>query len=343
VCWRSTASRLRVKLADGMRVVVTGRLTVYESRGQYQMVVEAVREEGRGDLQAAFERLKEKLEAEGLFDPARKRALPRFPLTVAVVTSPSGAAVRDVTSTLARRWPCASILLVPVHVQGEQASGEIAAALELVGRAREVDVVIVGRGGGSLEDLWAFNEEVTARAIAGCPVPVVSAVGHETDFTIADFVADVRAATPTAAAEIVAPQLEEVMGWLDLSTERMTRTLGARIDLMQSRLSELVRSYALGRIRSRIEHALQSVDYSTERLRRGTALLLAARRAALGVLTTRLGDLDPRSVLARGYAICDEPASGRLVASARDAALTGTMRVRFSDGNVLTEVKGETE
>jgi len=343
VCWRSTASRLRVKLADGMRVVVTGRLTVYELRGQYQMVVEAVREAGRGDLQLAFERLKEKLEAEGLFDAARKRALPHFPLTIAVVTSPTGAAVRDVVSTLSRRWPCARILLVPVHVQGELASGEIAAALDLVGRAGDIDVVIVGRGGGSLEDLWAFNEEATARAIARCPVPVVSAVGHETDFTIADFVADVRAATPTAAAEIVAPPLEEVMGSLDLSLERMARTVNGRIDLVQARLSELIRSYALGRIRSRIEQALQSVDYHSERLRRGTERVLEERRARIAVLSTRLGDLDPRSVLARGYAICDLPETGELVASAREAALAGAMRVRFSDGNVMTEVKGESE
>jgi len=343
VCWRSTASRLRVVLADGMRVIVSGRLTVYEARGQYQMVVDSVREAGRGDLQLAFERLKEKLEAEGLFDPARKQPLPRFPLTIAVITSPTGAAVRDVVSTLERRWPCARVLLLPVHVQGEMASGEIAAALELAGRARDLDVVIVGRGGGSLEDLWAFNEERTARAIAACPVPVVSAVGHETDFTIADFVADVRAATPTAAAEIVAPILDDVMGALDLSLERMARGVSTRVRLMQSRLSELVRSYALGRIRSRIEQALQSVDYHTERLQRGTASALEARRTGLNALSTRLGDLDPRAVLARGYAICDEPTSGRLVSTARDAALAGAMRVRFSDGNVMTEVKGETE
>ena len=199
VCFRSDARRLDFEIEDGMQVLARGRLTVYEAYGQYQLVAYAVERAGAGALEAAFRRMKEKLLKEGLFDPDHKKPLPPFPKKIAVVTSPTGAAVRDIVSTLRRRWPAIEVLLCPVRVQGDQAVGEIVRALDALSTLDGVDLVIVGRGGGSLEDLWAFNEEPVARAIYRCPIPVVSAVGHETDFTIADFVADMRAATPTMA------------------------------------------------------------------------------------------------------------------------------------------------
>jgi exodeoxyribonuclease VII large subunit len=230
VVFRTTARQLKFKLEDGMHVVVRGRISVYEVKGEYQMVVDAVEPHGLGALQAAFEQLKRRLQAEGLFDPARKRALPVLPRRIGVVTSLDGAAVRDILRVITRRYPSARVVVRPARVQGDGASRDLVVALKAIARVPEVDVIIVGRGGGSAEDLWAFNDETLARAIAACPVPVISAVGHEVDFTIADFVADVRAATPSNAAEIVVDRAENFLARIGRADQRLRQALARAME-----------------------------------------------------------------------------------------------------------------
>lgn len=270
VMWRGTRSRMKFQPKDGDQVLVQGRLTVYEQRGNYQVVVDSMEPTGLGALQAAFEQLKAKLEKEGLFSPARKRPLPRIAWNIGIVTSPSGAVIRDMIRTLKRRFPGLRIVLAPVAVQGDGAAPQIANAIAELNRRGGFDVLIVGRGGGSLEDLWAFNEEIVARAIASSAIPVVSAVGHETDFTIADFVADHRASTPTAAAEIVAPERDAIEQWLDETMARMADEVTDRID----------------------RHA-QRVDELDERLLRGVRGAVATQRNILSGVTRHLSALSP--------------------------------------------------
>lgn len=339
VCFRSDAQRVEFDVEDGMEVMAHGRVTVYEPWGRYQLVVYRIEQTGVGELEVAFRKLKERLEGEGLFDPAHKKPLPAYPRRVAVVTSPTGAAMRDIVSTFRRRWPPLEIFIYPVHVQGAQAAPEIVRALKKLETMPDLDLVIVGRGGGSLEDLWAFNEETVARAIFDCPVPVISAVGHETDFTIADFVADVRAATPTMAAEIATPRADEMRRVVERMTRRLVDFIETRLDSDRSRLREFLRSYALGRVRSRIEQLLQSNDYALERLRSRIDSAVREQRAALDTRLTRLADLDATAILRRGYTICSDESSGRIVRSADIARHIESMRVTFHDGGVLTEVK----
>ncbi|MCH7548385.1 MAG: exodeoxyribonuclease VII large subunit, partial [Candidatus Krumholzibacteriota bacterium] len=268
VCFRQSANRLEVELADGISVIVTGRLTVYPAYGQYQLVADAVVAAGEGRLELAFQQLKSRLEREGLFDAEHKQELPRYPSCIAVVTSPTGAALHDILVTLSRRWPCVDVLVAPVRVQGDLASGEIVGALEMLSRSRGVDLIIAGRGGGSLEDLWAFNTEPVARAIFDCPIPVISAVGHETDVTIADLVADRRAATPTMAAELAVPVRAEVIAKLERVQMRLEKDANLRIELTRRHIREMLRSHAMGKIRGRIEQGLQKLDYLLDRLER---------------------------------------------------------------------------
>jgi exodeoxyribonuclease VII large subunit len=338
VCFRSAARDLDVDPRDGLQVVVRGRLTVYEGYGSYQIVAYAVEEAGEGELEKAFRRLVSKLEEEGLFDESHKRPLPPFPERIALVTSPTGAAIRDLLTTLRRRWPCAGVFVVPVRVQGELAASEIVSALEMVSRARDIDVVVVGRGGGSLEDLWAFNDESLARAIHRCPIPVISAVGHETDVTISDFVADVRAATPTMAAELVVPRREDVAAHIENLTARGARCLWGAIEVRRGRLDEMLRSYALGQVRGRIEASMQRLDYLLDRSSRAVAAAMRERRSTLERCTATLGALNPRQILSRGYTICSD-AGGRVLRAAEQAQAAGRIRVTFHDGSVHADVK----
>jgi exodeoxyribonuclease VII large subunit len=339
VCFRSVAERLQTDVGDGIKVVVRGRLTVYEPFGQYQIVAYDIAEAGEGELEQAFRDLKHRLEQEGLFEPEQKQELPMWPLGIAVVTSPTGAAVRDVLSTLERRWPCAEVFVVPVHVQGDQAAPEIVRALEALASADGVEVVILCRGGGSLEDLWAFNEEAVARAIYRCPIPIVSAVGHETDVTIADFVADVRAATPTMAAEIVAPRRDEVAAGVDGLLARLARYIDTQVRLRSARLRELLRSYALGRVTNRIESVMQSLDYVVDRLHRSAATMITDRAGAVDRALERLQALSPRQILARGYTVCTNAATGSLLRRTDEALAAGTVAITFVDGTVTSAVK----
>ncbi len=267
VLFRSASLRLRFAPRDGMQVIAQGRLTVYEPRGEYQLVIESLEPKGLGALQLAFEQLKERLAREGLFSPDRKRPLPAFPGKVGVVTSLDGAAVRDIVSVLHRRCPILSVIIAPVPVQGEGAAARIAEAIRLLSLSGLVDVIIVGRGGGSLEDLWSFNEEVVVRAIAESKVPVVSAVGHEIDYTLADFAADYRAATPSAAAEAVAPVLDEVVERLHELMERACRAVRLYLAGAANRLQSCQSSFAIWRFR--VQRESQRLDDMRSRLMMG--------------------------------------------------------------------------
>src|SRR6202522_3869010 len=292
---------------DGQKVLVRARIGLYEPRGEYQLIVDHMEDAGLGALKRQFEELSAKLSQEGLFAAERKRLLPGLPRRIGVITSPTGAAVRDILHVLARRFPAAAVLIYPVPVQGAQAAAEITAALELAGRRAECDVVILARGGGSLEDLWAFNDERLARAIVASPIPVITGIGHEIDFTIADFAADVRAPTPSAAAELVVPDAQE---WLDAFTQfaaRLQRCMRRRIEERRERLRWLTGRAALVSPAARLSQQTQRLDELEQRMFRSLRQILADRRSALGERRSRLWQLSPaaqlRSTAARQAAL----------------------------------------
>ena len=268
VCFRNQARYLKFKPQDGISVIARGHLSVYEARGEYQLYVEYLEPAGLGALQIAFEQLKQKLAAEGLFDIARKRPLPLLPRAIGVVTSPTGAVIRDILRILRRRFRNMNVMIYPVKVQGEGAAGEIVEGVEHFNREQNVDVVIVARGGGSLEDLWAFNEEVVARAIAASGIPVISAVGHETDFTIADFVADLRAPTPSAAAELVVHRKQDHLAELENRARRMTQIVRLQLSQARQRLTELRMHHAFQTLATRLAERAQRVDDAIAALER---------------------------------------------------------------------------
>jgi exodeoxyribonuclease VII large subunit len=300
VLFRSTAVRLRFALQEGLQVIVRGRLTVYEPRGEYQIVLDTVEPKGIGALQLAFEQLKERLAAEGLFDQDRKKSIPIFPRTVGVITSLTGAAIRDILAVLRRRWPTLHILIAPVQVQGESAGRQIAEALTALNDLGSVDVIIVGRGGGSLEDLWSFNEEVVVRAIAASHVPVVSAVGHEIDVTLADFVADLRSPTPSAAAEAVVPVLAETVERLLELKVRLGQVMLRHCAFERQRLDNGIRGVA--DVRFRLQEAAQRTDDMVDRLREMVQQLLAAGRERLHGVQRNLSGLNPILAIKQGLA-----------------------------------------
>jgi len=287
--WRTSVGRLKFEPRDGMQVEAFGAVEVYAPRGQYQLIVREARPAGLGALLLALEELKQRLKAEGLFDESRKRPLPRYPGRVGLVTSPSGAAVRDVVKVLRSRWPSIGIVLAPVRVQGEGAAAEIAAAIGAMNRLGGLDVLIVGRGGGSIEDLWAFNEEAVVRAIAGSAIPVISAVGHEVDWTLADFAADARAATPSNAAEIAVPDRAEVARAVENLDQRARRALRGRLADRRRQLEELLAKYGFRRIRDFFGFHQQRVDDARQRLRRALQRGLAAARERLDAVRGRYG------------------------------------------------------
>ena len=300
VIWKSTAERLRQKItsagccADGLEIEAKGHLSVFEKAGNYQLYVSSLKPRGVGALEVAFRRLKEKLEKEGLFDPARKRPLPRFPRRVGLVTSPTGAAVRDMIHVLARRWPAIEIVLAPALVQGPGAAAEIVRGIRWLNRLRLIDVIIIGRGGGSLEDLWPFNEESVARAVYASDVPVVSAVGHETDFSISDFVADVRAPTPSAAAEIVVPDSREVLAALRVQGRRMARHVQHRLERLGDRLALAARSRFFVHPEELALARAQELEDLAARLRAAARESAAERRLRLERAAAHLAEYAPR-------------------------------------------------
>ena len=300
VLFRSSAIRLRFALQEGMQVVVRGRLTVYEPRGEYQIVLDTVEPKGVGALQLAFEQLKERLAEEGLFDQDRKKPLPAFPGTVGVVTSLTGAAIRDILAVLRRRWPTIHILIAPVQVQGESAGRQVAEALAALNEWGSVDVIIVGRGGGSMEDLWSFNEEIVVRAIAASHVPVVSAVGHEIDVTLSDFVADLRAPTPSAAAEAVVPVLAEIVERLRELTVRMGQMMLQHCAFERQRLDAGIRGVT--DVRFRLQAAAQRTDDMVDRLREMLQRLLTSGRERVHEAQRDLSGLNPILAIKQGLA-----------------------------------------
>jgi exodeoxyribonuclease VII large subunit len=337
VMWRGAAGSLNFAPADGQDVLATGRVGVYAPHGKYQFYADNLVPVGRGDLWARFEELKRRLAAEGLFDEARKRALPRHPRAIGIVSSPTGAAVQDMLKIIGRRYPAAEIVLAPAVVQGESAPSSLVAALRRVASAG-VDVVIIGRGGGSMEDLWCFNDERVVRAIVACPVPVISAVGHETDVTLADFAADVRAPTPSAAAELAVPDAREIAAWLDGITRRLQNALRTRVERERSAMASLGRRLPFARPGDLLAARLQALDDATERLAAAAGRRIADRAVALSVLGGRLGALGPRSTLARGYAIARR-SDRRLVRSVADVSVGDGVEIVVADGSIGAEVR----
>jgi len=334
--FRARAQFLDFRPENGLQVEVRARVTLYEPRGSYQLVVEEVRKAGLGALFEAFERLKARLAAEGLFDAARKRPLPAFPRAIGLVTSPQAAALRDILTTLARRSPMTPVILYPAKVQGEGAAAEIARAIRVAGERAECDVLIVGRGGGSLEDLWAFNEEAVARAIVASPIPVVSGVGHETDFSIADFAADLRAPTPTAAAAAASPDREALQESVRQLRRRLVRDLRRIVETRQQRLDHLSRRLITPA--ERLARQRERLGQLARRLRRDGQLALQARAQRLAALRTALGHLDPTQVLSRGYSIVRD-AQGHVRDSSAGLAPGDALDILFAQGGAAVKVE----
>ncbi|MEG1857577.1 MAG: exodeoxyribonuclease VII large subunit [Pseudoflavonifractor sp.] len=333
VMFRREAESLRFRPENGMKVIAFGRVTVFPRDGQYQLYCNALQPDGVGDLHVAFEQLKEKLFREGLFDSGHKKPLPRLPRRIALVTSSAGAAVRDMIRILGARWPLAQIAVVPVRVQGAEAPGEIAAAIGWVNRQNAADLIITGRGGGSMEDLWAFNEEIVARAIYASQIPVISAVGHEPDVTIADFVADLRAATPSNAAELAVPDQNDVYETLFRMTARMDRAASQRISDAQNRLLRAKQCRALQSPMNYIEDRRVLLDYQQRCLAHGLSAALGQERARFAHLAASLDAMSPLKVLGRGYAIIKSEHGG-MVKSVRDVLPGERLTIRVTDGDI---------
>ena len=339
VLWRDTARQLKFKLKDGLEVVAIGGLDLYPARGTYQLVVQELVPEGIGALELAFRQLREKLAAEGLFATDRKRPLPRIPNRIALVTSPQGAAVSDMLQIILRRWPAARIVIVPVPVQGDGAAEKIALGIRLLPRLEGVDVAIVGRGGGSLEDLWPFNEEVVARAIAACPIPIISAVGHEIDVSISDLVADRRALTPSESGEIVVPDASELMAELTNLEQRLQRTVSSRIEYSRHRLDALSARPVLADPKRQLERLQSQVDELRGRLNRSTDSRLVRARSRLAELASTLDALSPLQVLSRGYSITHDAQSGEVIQDAETLLLGALIETQLHVGRVISRVE----
>lgn len=330
---------LRFKPEDGLKIVAFGQVSVYQRRGEYQLVVEKLEPRGLGALQLAFEQLKKKLQEEGLFDEAHKKPIPLLPLRIGVVTSPTGAAIRDIINVIQRRFPNVEILLNPARVQGKGAAEEISEALDELNEMGEVEVIIAGRGGGSLEDLWAFNEEVVARAIYRSRIPVISAVGHEIDYTISDFVADLRAPTPSAAAELVVADKEELVDKLETLQARMKRTLLNTLTLLKNRLAGVRESYAFRRPGEAIRQHQQRVDDLVRNLTLGMSHLLELGRERLAALAGRLESLSPLGVLSRGYSLSLKLPERTVIGAAAILKVGDEIETRVREGSFLSRVE----
>lgn len=331
VMFRSAASKLRFRPESGMRVTAWGRVAVYPRDGAYQLYCEGLMPEGAGDLQVAYEQLKAKLAEEGLFDPAHKKPIPRYPERIAVITSSAGAAVHDIIRVLRKRWPVAKVVLLPVRVQGVEAPPEIAGALRYANKYRVADVIITGRGGGSIEDLWAFNDERVARAIYASELPVISAVGHEPDVTIADFVADLRAATPSNAAELVAPDMSELRDALRSAAARLDQAVDRGLSQRRAALTELSSRRVMQSPTGFIDQRRLELDSIRLRLDAAATGRLNRERQEFARLAAKLDALSPLKVLGRGYSIALD-AGGRAVREAAQLKAGDKLDLRLSRG-----------
>lgn len=341
VMFRSSAQRLRFHPENGMQVVASGRITVFPRDGAYQLYCTALTPDGVGDLYVAFEQLKKKLADEGLFDPAHKKALPKYPHTIAVVTSPAGAAIMDMLRILARRYPLSKVKLLPVRVQGAEAPAEIAGAIRYANRYRVADVIITGRGGGSMEDLWAFNDERVARAIFDSEIPVVSAVGHEPDVTISDYVADVRAATPSNAAELVAPDQTQLRRTLQNMQAAMMQSVQKTVKLDRERLRSLAGKRVLQSPAGYLEERRMLLDLLQSRLQNAQRQTLHEKKQRFVRLTAALDAMSPLKVLARGYSVVTD-GKGNVLRSAKDTELGQSVHITLASGRLracITQIR----
>lgn len=342
VMFRSFAERIKFKPLDGLKVVLRGRVSIYEKDGQYQFYAEEMLPEGVGDIALGFEQVKAKLETEGLFDQSTKRPLPKFPKRIAVVTSDTGAAVKDIMNILSRRWSLAEIVLCSVAVQGEQAVPEMLSALDRLYSLSGIDVIIIGRGGGSAEDLWAFNSEQLARKIYESPVPVISAVGHETDFTICDFVADLRAPTPSAAAELAVPDINEISSKLNRYENSLKSFLENKYQFSFARLEALLNAFCMKNPTDFIVgRSYERLDRLTDKLSQAANRTLDSADRSFVSLTARLDALSPLKVLSRGYAAVSK--DNGTVSSVTQAQKGDILDVSLTDGTLICVVKDKKE
>ena len=337
VMFKREAISLRFRPENGMKVIAFGRVAVFPRDGQYQLYCSTLTPEGVGDLHLAFEQLKQKLYAEGLFDPAHKKPIPQYPRRIALITSSAGAAVRDMVRILGARWPMAEVFVLPVRVQGTEALGELCAALAWANRHRVADLIITGRGGGSMEDLWAFNDENVARTIYHSDIPVISAVGHEPDVTIADFVADLRAATPSNAAELAVPDQNDVAVQLRQISGRMAQAMGRRLEAARRELDRAPQCRALQNPMNYVDDKRMLLDYQREKLAAGLTASLSRERERFAALASKLDALSPLKVLGRGYAI-PQKEDGGVVRSTTDVIPGDALRLRVADGEISCQV-----
>jgi exodeoxyribonuclease VII large subunit len=340
VMWRSAAGRLKFDLADGLDVICHGHVDVYAPRGSYQLVVDELQPKGIGALDLALRKLKEKLAAEGLFDPARKRKLPTFPRLVAFVTSPTGAAIHDFLQVLQRRWRGVDVLVIPARVQGEGAAAEIVAGIRLAHRLLpQPDVLVVGRGGGSLEDLWSFNEEPVVRAIAASKIPTVSAVGHEIDVTLADLAADVRALTPSEAAERIVPAAVEISARMHAYQQRLRHAAHRRVSWLRARFDGVVAQRPFRRPFDLIHDRSRRLDELAAHGERSVRSILQDRESRLARLAGKVESLSPLAVLARGYTITQDVKTQSVIRSAAELRIGQEILTRFVRGEVVSKVE----
>lgn len=343
VMFKGSAMRLRFRPENGMKVLVTGRVSVFPRDGAYQLYAEFMLPEGAGDLHVAFEQLKAKLDAEGLFDPGHKKPLPRFPETIAIITSSAGAAIHDMLRILSKRYPLSKVILLPVRVQGVEAPPEICGAIRYVNRFRLADLIITGRGGGSIEDLWAFNDERVAREIYASEIPVISAVGHEPDVTISDYVADLRAATPSNAAELAVPDQIELRQTVDFLQGRMQQALSRQLKLSRQKLDSLQSKRVLQNPLNYLEDRKILVDHQQKQLLNGMRQIISAKRQQLIRLSAGLDAMSPLKVLARGYSMTKDK-NGHVLSDWDTVSVGDRIHVTLSSGSaaaIIESIGGE--
>lgn len=342
VMFASNASRLKFRLKDGMMVLVRGRVSIYEVTGQYQFYIDDMQPDGIGALNLAFEQLKNKLSSEGLFDDSHKKPLPPYPKKIGVITSPTGAAVQDIFRILKRRYPLGEIVMCPVLVQGENAASQLTAAVERFNNLKCADVIIIGRGGGSIEDLWAFNDEKLARAVYNSEIPVVSAVGHETDFTICDFVADVRASTPSAAAELVSPEIDSMKSDVLCYQKKLYDLMTSKISFEKQRLEHLSKSKVLSSPLEIVHNRNMKLDMLTARMKTAYLSILSDKQRKFASLNAKLDALSPLKILSRGYSIAEK--DNAVIKSVNSVNVDDIITVRLFDGKlecVISERKAD--
>ena len=338
VVFRNSASRIKFELKDGMEVVSFGSVTVYEPRGQYQLIINKIEPKGIGALQLAFQQLKEKLEKEGLFDHAHKKNIPFMPKKIGIVTSPTGAAIKDILNIIDRRFANVEILIYPVKVQGEGAAQEIAEAITELNNYSDIDVIISGRGGGSLEDLWAFNEEIVARSIYNSKIPVISAVGHEIDLTIADLVADKRALTPSEAGELVVPRRDLLIEKTEKFKTRLLQSLTGKLRLSKEKLDRIANSYAIRQPFDKFNRWQQKLDDLSQRLNLNITHALNSEREKLSGIVGKLESLSPLNVLKRGYTITTKQEDNKSLRYITDLSKGDKIKTNLSRGSIISEI-----